>query len=105
MVKILQHLRILKISYLRHAEHHANNRNSLCGLDQETLFLTDPVTPYLGGRVHARRIWAARVNDAASVRHFVLVGILDSVVVIEGMNDAKIDDQLVQHTDQVVVTI
>ena len=38
MVKILQHLKILKMWYLRHAEHHAKSRTSLFGLDQETLF-------------------------------------------------------------------
>ena len=38
MVKILQHLKIIKMWYLRHAEHHAKSRTSLFGLDQETLF-------------------------------------------------------------------
>ena len=43
MVKILQHLEILKKWNLRHAEHHAKNRTSLCGLDQETLFFDLPL--------------------------------------------------------------
>ena len=43
MVKILQHLKILKMWYLRHAEHHAKNRTSLRGLDQETLFFDWPL--------------------------------------------------------------
>ena len=43
MVKILQHLRILKMWYLRHAEHHTKNRTSLCGLDHETLFFDWPL--------------------------------------------------------------
>ena len=32
MVKILQHLKILKMWYLRYAEYHARNRTSLCCL-------------------------------------------------------------------------
>ena len=43
MVKNLQFLKILKMGYLRHAEHHAKNRRSLCGLDQETLFFDLPL--------------------------------------------------------------
>ena len=43
MVKILQHPELLKMGYVSHAEHHAKNRTSLCGLDKETLFLTDPL--------------------------------------------------------------
>ena len=43
MVKILQHLKILKMWYLRHAEHHAKNRTSQCGLDQEILFFDWPL--------------------------------------------------------------
>ena len=27
-----------QMCYLRHAEHHAKNRTSLCGLDHDTLF-------------------------------------------------------------------
>ena len=46
MVKILQHLKILEMWYLRHAEYHAKNRTSLCDLDQETLFFW--LTPYFG---------------------------------------------------------
>ena len=42
MGKILQHLKTLEMYHLRHAEHHAENRTSLSGLDQITLFLTDP---------------------------------------------------------------
>ena len=42
MVKISQHLKIVKIRYLRHAEHHAKNPTSLCGLDQ-TLFFDLPL--------------------------------------------------------------
>ena len=43
MVKILQHLKVLKIRYLSHAEHHEKNRTSLSGLDQETLFFYLPL--------------------------------------------------------------
>ena len=43
MVKNLQCLKTLQICYLRHAEHHAENRTSLCGLDHDTLFLNDPL--------------------------------------------------------------
>ena len=43
MVKILQHLEILKMRYLGHAEHHAKNRTSLSGLDQKTLFFDLPL--------------------------------------------------------------
>ena len=42
MVKNLHCLKTFQICYLRHAEHHAKNRTSLCGRDQETLFFTDP---------------------------------------------------------------
>ena len=38
MVKNLQCLKTPQICYLRHAEHHAKNRTSLCGLDQDTFF-------------------------------------------------------------------
>ena len=43
MVKNLQCTKTLQISYLRHAEHHAENRTSLRGLDHDTLFLNDPL--------------------------------------------------------------
>ena len=43
MVKILHHLKILEMWYLRHAEHHAKDRTSLCDLDQETLFFDWPL--------------------------------------------------------------
>ena len=33
----------LQICYLRHAEHHAKNRTSLCSLDHDTLFMNDPL--------------------------------------------------------------
>ena len=42
-VKILHRLKILKMWYLGHAEHHAKNRTSLCGLDQRTLFFDLPL--------------------------------------------------------------
>ena len=52
MVKILQHLTILKMWYLKHAEHHAKNRTSLCSLDQETLFFL--LTPDMSQEVSSR---------------------------------------------------
>ena len=60
---------------------------------------------YLGRRVHAGWVWSSRVNDAAAVGHLILVGILDGVVVVEGMNDAQVENQLVQHPDQTIVAI
>ena len=47
MVKILQHLKILKMWYLGHAEHHAKNRTSLSDLDQKTLFFDLPLNNYI----------------------------------------------------------
>ena len=39
MAKILQQLKILQMCQLQHAEHHAKNRTSPGGLDQDALFL------------------------------------------------------------------
>ena len=75
MVNILQCLKTSQIFYLRHAEHHAKNRNSLCGLDHDTLFFFEWPVMYCGpAGVH--RMWLlavviAEVEDSSPLKTVV----------------------------------
>ena len=59
----------------------------------------------LGRRIHAGGIGASGVDDAAAVGHFVFTRILNGVVVIERVNQTKVENQFVQDGDQILVTI
>ena len=64
----LQHIKILKMWYLRHAEHHAKNRTSLCGLHQETLFFDWPLISYTLWNTH--KLWTRSERQNGGNRNF-----------------------------------
>lgn len=40
---------------------------------------------------------ASDVDDAAAVGHLVFAGVLAGVVVVDGVHDAQVEQQLIQH--------
>ena len=80
MVKILQRLKIFKMWDYRHAEHHAKNRTTLRGLDQETFFYWPLSTffsmalrsvggfPFLLARVALRATTLVKISSASCRR-------------------------------------
>lgn len=53
--------------------------------------LTFPMTDAVGGHR------PPNVDDATTVGHFILIGVLARVIIIQGMHDAQIEEEFVQY--------